>query len=548
MSSPVEQYNARFTPQTSEPEAPAPRLVASWGYEKGMALAREIIAAGGIDVLGEKTAPSGDHIFMLKHCAFNPDHTNNDAAIMVSPAGKLKYHCFHNSCSDKGWSDLRAMYASVSSVSKWEQHEQSEAGSSVLKRKSAKVSVPEQARPIMQEVLQYIDQGAGTFHVFDLDRELCYFDRTDKNARARALNYYKNKGLILPVTGRRGQWRVVDGNCKAMRLGAAKTSPVEMHLPLGISDLCSIRPGNIIIVAGSPNAGKSAYVSNLVHSVFNNTTAGEPAGNYAQSAAARMAETICPGQKLECHFFSSEAGEDEMSSRLQLHPGGIDAFKDVQFWERDADFADVVRPNALNIIDFMEVYDDFYKIGAWINDVHRVLDKGIAVIVLQKKRGRDVGKGGDVTMEKPRLYISLENNMPHGGVCKILKAKFPNPGVGNPNGLEIDYKLVDGHQFITRSEWRYVENEKERERINRTYAAELGEKKYMLVFKLIDGTYQGINKKTLEDWISSFPNVNVIGELQRLSDSSEREPFLKKNGWFFTIAGILNKKNAQQKK
>ena len=68
MSSPVEQYNDRFVPKESEPEAPAPRLVASWDYAKGMALAREIIAAGGIDVLGEKTAPSGDHVFMLKQC------------------------------------------------------------------------------------------------------------------------------------------------------------------------------------------------------------------------------------------------------------------------------------------------------------------------------------------------------------------------------------------------------------------------------------------------------------------------------------------------
>jgi hypothetical protein len=40
-------------------------------------------------------------------CPFNPQHEGRDAAILQSPNGKLAFHCFHDSCHDKGWRDVR---------------------------------------------------------------------------------------------------------------------------------------------------------------------------------------------------------------------------------------------------------------------------------------------------------------------------------------------------------------------------------------------------------------------------------------------------------
>jgi len=81
----------------------------TWDFDAAMNLALEVITALNIDVLGEKDGSSGDHIFMLRNCVFNPEHINNDAAIMVSPNGVLKYHCFHASCTDKGWRQVREL-------------------------------------------------------------------------------------------------------------------------------------------------------------------------------------------------------------------------------------------------------------------------------------------------------------------------------------------------------------------------------------------------------------------------------------------------------
>ena len=95
------------------PEPPKPDRQAlprqDWSVEKSMDLAREIIAAGGIAVQRE-TDKGGDHYFNLLHCVFDSTHTDNDAAIIVRANGTICYHCFHDSCSDRTWSDVRELY------------------------------------------------------------------------------------------------------------------------------------------------------------------------------------------------------------------------------------------------------------------------------------------------------------------------------------------------------------------------------------------------------------------------------------------------------
>lgn len=56
-----------------------------------------------------KKKDNGTESHVLKHCPFNPDHNKGEAGISRAPDGKLGFHCFHNSCSDKDWHALRAL-------------------------------------------------------------------------------------------------------------------------------------------------------------------------------------------------------------------------------------------------------------------------------------------------------------------------------------------------------------------------------------------------------------------------------------------------------
>lgn len=48
--------------------------------------------------------------YILDACPFDSNHTGKDACIFKSRNGAIGFHCFHNSCSDKTWKDVRVMF------------------------------------------------------------------------------------------------------------------------------------------------------------------------------------------------------------------------------------------------------------------------------------------------------------------------------------------------------------------------------------------------------------------------------------------------------
>lgn len=61
--------------------------------------------------------------YILDHCPFDESHTGKDAAVIRRNNGALCFHCFHNSCADKGWKDLRLLYEPNAYERKWQEHE-----------------------------------------------------------------------------------------------------------------------------------------------------------------------------------------------------------------------------------------------------------------------------------------------------------------------------------------------------------------------------------------------------------------------------------------
>ena len=70
---------------------------------------RDFIAKHGIPVKRE-IAWNGGTKFVLEHCLFNAQHKHADAAIVQTADGKICYNCFHNSCADKHWREVRLLY------------------------------------------------------------------------------------------------------------------------------------------------------------------------------------------------------------------------------------------------------------------------------------------------------------------------------------------------------------------------------------------------------------------------------------------------------
>ncbi len=273
---------------------------------------------------------------------------------------------------------------------------------------------------LQAEVMEFVTSLAvGTFSLHDIYSNLQILDKNSKAACRMAVKRITQMGWIEPFGNKSGLYRKINRQTDKIDFINAGGEMLDLKWTFGIEKLCGIMPKNIIVVTGSPDTGKTAFLLDFIRLNMN---------------------------KYKIHYFSSEMGALELKSRLSKFPQL--ALSDWNFdpTERSGNFADVIYPDEINIIDFMEIHQDFYLIGLWIKEVFDKLKKGIAIIAIQKNTGKgvDIARGGVGSLEKPRLYISLSNN-PH--VLKIVKAKNWVNDIVNPNGLTMRYKIVGGCQF-----------------------------------------------------------------------------------------------------
>lgn len=247
-------------------------------------------------------------------------------------------------------------------------------------------------------------------------------DRRSKNIIYQQIHKMIKKGQLERHPQRNDLYRKVDKECDVIDFLKAEGASAKLWLPFKLHKMVDLMAGNIIVVAGEPNSGKTAFLLNVI------------ARNMKRS---------------EVHYFSSEMGGSELRKRLLKYDR-----LDLEDWcfspyERSDNFADVIKPSegTINIIDFLEIYDSFYEVGGKIADIHKKLNGALCLIALQKNSGRDLAVGGFRSLEKARLYLAMGQ-----GTIKIVKAKNFK-GNKNPNGQVLDFKLVNGCDFIVVNDW-----------------------------------------------------------------------------------------------
>ena len=288
---------------------------------------------------------------------------------------------------------------------------------SALKRKTGK------DRNLTQEVKDAISITAGTFRVAEIYRVVRNAVPEDRAYIRVVLNRLIEERIIERAGKEDGLFRRIENDEQVIDIRKKSTGEVRLVMPFQLEDKVKILPKNIITIGGTPDGGKTAFLLNVAlmnrnsHNVF---------------------------------YFTSEMGLDELQERIDLI--GIDREEwqsKITTIERSSNFSDVIRPEGLNIIDFLELSgDDYLKVGEYIRRIWEKLTTGVCFIAIQKRYGTDLPQGGIGAIEKARLALSFDR-----GVVKIVKAKNWRDGRSNPNGLEMEFKLVDGWRFIESGPW-----------------------------------------------------------------------------------------------
>jgi len=290
-------------------------------------------------------------------------------------------------------------------------------------------------KSIRNEVEDWLTSNISNNHLyknFTCSLQLCYLDLGLKNPSEKASCRMAFKrlveiGKLEPLQNRSGMYRYIDRKIEELDFMNADTTPFDIKFPFGVHEMVIIYNKSLIVIAGEPNAGKTAYLLNVARKNMDDH---------------------------KINYFSSEMGAAELQVRLKEFNMPLSNWQKCRFAAKSGDFKNVIDPNGFSIIDYLEVKKDFYEVGGILTDIFDTLDRGVAVVGIQKPMGRDTGIGGEGTLDKARLYMAIEP-----GKLKIVKGKIWRQKCVNPNGMSIRWTLGGGANFKVikdndGSEWR----------------------------------------------------------------------------------------------
>lgn len=385
-----------------------------------------------------------------------------------------------------------------------------------------------------------IEEFQGSFVIQDIDRELGLTDPADKVVRRQALKRLENELSIKKDTRLVGKYHILKTSIQFIDFDAIDPSPFKLEMPLGLSHMVRIPKKSLIVIAGSTNSGKTSLAIDFLKR------------NLAS--------------EIPLMYLMSEMGPSEYKQRI------TDSVPDLGLWKKRVQASDMAggfdtviskyNPDGLTVIDFLEeIAGEYFKIASDIRSIYDALGEGVAVVCLQKHSKADVGRGGEATAEKPRLYLSLDKlvydkNSTISAV-KIYKAKEYSGT--NPNGLERHISFGrHGSEILPISDWMYC-NAVQRAKWIQHYEAkvlrgetcvpdqeqsqEAAENGLCFYFKTQSGASVRIIERDVKSWRKNYKNINVDVELLKISNECESSAFLDDKKYFWQLSGLLAKKN-----
>lgn len=285
------------------------------------------------------------------------------------------------------------------------------------------------------QIDQWVEETKGRwFETQELDRELGIFTPVGKNNRRGHMIRLEEKRTIIRHPKQNKSWRFITSDLKMLDYKSIPTAvQLPIILPLGLNRLVKLFPPSLIVIAGTQNAGKTALVMEIMR--LNNDS------------------------KMPINYFYSEGGGAELNNRLSdcesmaMEEWNFNAFS------RSTNFADVIIPDCINIVDYLEITSDFYDVGTLLGEMYGEegirVGNGCLIVCLQKSKNKEFGRGGDLGNEKARLYITL--GVDDGSrMCKakIVKGKAWAQKNYNPNGLECSFNVNNGWIVNNEVEWK----------------------------------------------------------------------------------------------
>lgn len=271
-----------------------------------------------------------------------------------------------------------------------------------------------------QEIEDWVlNESDGVFHYTKIkDGQI---DKAQFSILRTIMHRMREKGLVYNAPNKPdGWWRKADLSLEEEQWWNRDGDEQEdsIILPLGINKYGHIARPSFILVAGLYNQGKTTFCLNVV-------------------------KLNLDKWKDNIFLFASE-GLEQLSWKFRKLLPLIEKPPPFKVYRRFDNFADVIQPDGLNIIDYLRTdMDKPYTVTNKLLEINKKLKTGVAVVAAQKPPGRKLMFGGASTGAEPELYLSIDK-----GYLEFEKIKAPKILDYDPYRTKIHFKISQGVDFI----------------------------------------------------------------------------------------------------
>lgn len=271
-------------------------------------------------------------------------------------------------------------------------------------------------------IKELVDKSKGRVTYTYIDRELDIRTPAEKNLRRVVFSDICDKNIVRHDEKLPGVFWKVDTEAPDESWQGADKTTVPLKFPFELERYIRVLPKSLIVVAGAPGTGKTTLLYNIVY--------------------LNMYD-------FDVHLFNNEMGVVQIQEKFDAIDPDIPNPAPFRVRRRESDFADVIEPDAINLIDYLDMDSEVYMIGAELKRILQKLNEGVAIVAIQKPIGRELGYGAGYSLKSASLYLSMDR-----GKMKIVKARERTDNSINPINKTWNFHIDNnGGKFIVDKEW-----------------------------------------------------------------------------------------------
>lgn len=257
-------------------------------------------------------------------------------------------------------------------------------------------------------------------HEIDPENSVLYtsFNRfiTEKKLKRIGRGFYKRLKQIKPITS----------------LGTSENKPIDLIFPygredassFGFEDLIEMDEGDLMVIAGVSNSCKTLWVLLMMALNMDKYACNLMGNEYDRVDGKLSPKFVRRLRRMDWANWENDNGDLKFTI--------LPVKEDYETW---------VEPGKINFVDWVNLGEDFYKIGKVFENMKTAVGNGVLVAVLQKNEDRKLGRGGSPTIDLADFYISLDPMGSYQRRLTVIKAKAQK---GFVDGRTWGFEVING--------------------------------------------------------------------------------------------------------